>query len=161
VTIVAGARVPDTVYDAVMRWKKLRLVLAALIGACLLLWVRTVYWPDILTVSYAEYCRVRPGMNQSEVDSLFGGSASVLGHNNPIRKTESFGWDGCAGSAYVEFDQVGRVIGKQYFPRADWDNADATAREQIRSEWRRIVSQRRRAAALDDLIWRVRRLWQR
>jgi hypothetical protein len=144
-----------------MRWKKLRLLLAALIGACLLLWVRTVYWPDILTVSYAEYCRVRPGMNQGEVDSMFGGSASVSAANNAIRKTESFDWDGCAGTTYVEFDQGGRVIAKQYFPRADWDDADATARKQIRSEWRRIVSQRRRAGALNDLIRRVKRLWKR
>jgi hypothetical protein len=144
-----------------MRWKKLRLVLAGLVAACLLLWVRIVYWPDILTVSYADYCRVQPGMNRAEVDSIFGGSPSDLPAKSPIRNTDSFYWDGCAGFAYVTFDPGGKVVAKQYYPREDWDNADAAAKEQIRKEWRQIISQRRRGGAIDYVVSELRHQWHR
>jgi hypothetical protein len=139
------------------RWRKLRWAVIGAFGALVLLRAWQVYWPEILTVSYPDYCRVQVGMNSAEVAAIFRGPPMERFGSS----VESLRWEGCAGSASVGFDQRGQVVAKQYLPRADWDNADAAEKQQIRSEWRQIVSQRRRAGPLDDLIRALRREWHR
>jgi hypothetical protein len=135
-----------------MRWQKLRWLLAGLVAVFLLLWIQFVYWPNVLTVSYPDYCRVQQGMSRAAVETVLGGRPTYPKGKDPISQTESFCWDGCAGSADVVFDKGGMVVAKQYLPKTDWDNVDAATRERIRREWQQSISEHRRARALDYFL---------
>jgi hypothetical protein len=122
--------------------QRLRWALWTVAAVLLLLYVWREYWSDVLTVSYADYCQVQMGMNPAEVASVLGGPATYRWHTSWISPKDTFTWEGCAGSAIVEFDEAGKVVNKCYWPRVDWDNADPVAKERLRREWRRYRWQR-------------------
>jgi hypothetical protein len=117
-----------------MRSRKLRWALWTVAGGLLLLNVWRVFWLDVPTVSYEDYCRVQKGMSRAEVESVFGCSGSPNDKVTSVRWVAC--WEGCAGTAVMNFDENGKIIDKMYLPRVDWDKAGPADRQKIRGEWR-------------------------
>jgi hypothetical protein len=93
-----------------------------------------------LIVSYTDYCQVTRGMSRNQVQSIFGGRPTSERGTSWGSEKGKFTWEGCAGSADVEFDDAGMVVNKWHWPKQDWESLDAVSKQQIHRKWRHDVS---------------------